>query len=345
VRRLLIPGLLVGLLVVVVLAALLGRAEGTVLIGAGPGGADDVGSAEATRVSSIDDMRITESSGLAVSRKHDDLAYTINDSGNAPIVFAIRISSGDVVGTTTIRNASFTLLDTEAMALRDGTLWVADTGDNIQNRTDAALYAFDEPGPGEHTVTPKRYPVTYEDGPQNVEAIAVPPDAGRILLMSKLAAGGIVHRLPKNLREDAANTATATSRATPAFTSDATYTDDGRHVLVRNYPVAQVRDAKTWDLVRADVLPSQQLGETIAVEPSGRSYLVGSEGVGSELWRVAFDPDAPAATPTPSRTEQPVVDGEPQDELSFPRGLIVAVGVVVALVIGIMVVRRRSRPS
>ncbi len=64
--------------------------------------------------------------------KHDDLAYTINDSGNAPIVFAIKISTGAVVGTTTITGN--TPLDTEAIAIDgNGELWVADTGDNTRN--------------------------------------------------------------------------------------------------------------------------------------------------------------------------------------------------------------------
>ena len=115
-RRLLIPGLLVALLVVVLVAAISGRADG-----AEPGQPVD-----STVVSRIDDVRITESSGLAVSTKHEDLAYTINDSGSAATVFAIRVSTGDVVGTTTVRHPTFNWLDTEALALRDGTLWVAD---------------------------------------------------------------------------------------------------------------------------------------------------------------------------------------------------------------------------
>ena len=334
-RRLLIPGLLVTLLVVVVVAAILGRADG-----AEPG--EPVAS---TLVSRIDDPRITESSGLAISAKHRDLAYTINDSGNVATVFAIRVSTGKVVGTTSIRGATW--LDTEALALRDGTLWVADTGDNAQRRTDAALYALDEPGSGDHIVAPKRYPVTYEDGPQNVEAIAVPPDSGRILLLSKGATGGRVYRLPATLRANAANVATPTSRVTPAFTTDATYTADGERVLVRNYPVAQVRDARSWDLVRTDVLPDQPLGETIALEPSDRSYLVGSEGPSSALLRIAFHPDAASPSPTPSPSDaSPSTGDQEKDTTRVPLGVIGAVGgVVVLAVIAIMVVRRRSRPS
>src|SRR5688500_14173045 len=148
--RLLIPGLLVALLVVVLVAAISERADG-----AEPGQPVDF-----TEVSQIGDDRITESRGLAVSSKHRDLAYTVNDSGSSATVLDIRVSTGDWDGTTTVRHPTYTWLDTEALALRDGTLWVADTGDNFGQRTDAALYAIDEPGPGNHTVVPRRYAVT-----------------------------------------------------------------------------------------------------------------------------------------------------------------------------------------
>ncbi|MFZ0141645.1 MAG: esterase-like activity of phytase family protein, partial [Aeromicrobium sp.] len=300
---------------------------------------------DSTVVSRIDDVRIKESSGLAVSTKHQDLAYTINDSGNAAMVFAIRISTGDVVGTTTVRDPNWNWLDTEALALRDGTLWVADTGDNFGQRTDAAIYALDEPGPGKHTAVPRRYAVTYEDGPQNVEAIAVPPKSGRILLLSKMSAGGLVHRLPAKLRENGANVATPTARETPGFTTDATYTANGRQVLVRNYAVAQVRDAESWDLIRTDVLPAQNLGETIALEPSERSYLIGSEGLNSTLLRIAFHTDS--ATPSPTKAPDAPSAGDQQKvgtAVSF--GTVGLVGGLIALVvIGIMIARRRSHPS
>jgi hypothetical protein len=333
-RRLLIPGLLVALLVVVLVTAMLGRADG-----AEPGEPVD-----STVVSRMTDVRITESSGLAISSKHEDLAYTINDSGSTATIYAIRISTGEVVGTTIVRDPNWNWLDTEALALRDGTLWVADTGDNVQQRTDAALYALDEPGPGRHTVVPKRYPVSYEEGPQNVEAIAVPPKSRRILLLSKLSAGGVVHRLPAKLRTNAADVATPTSRATPAFTTDATYTADGQQVLVRNYAVAEVRDARTWDLVRTDVLPDQPLGETIALEPSGRSYLVGSEGLNSALMRVVVQPAA--ASPSPTPTDAVPSSDDEVEGTGLPWGSIgLLAGFIALLVVGITVARRRSRPS
>jgi hypothetical protein len=328
-RRLLIPGLLVALLVVVIVASVFGRADGQ---SAEP-------PVESTLVSRIDDPRIGESSGLAVSTKHRDLAYTVNDSGNDAVVYAVRVSTGEVVGETQVQA---TWLDTEALALSRGRLWVADTGDNFRSRTDAAIYALDEPGPGDHRVIPLRYPVRYDDGAQNVEAMAVHPDTGRILLLSRATPAGIVFRLPKSLRENAENVATATERATPAVTTDATYSADGRQVIVRNYPVAEVRDADTWELLRTDVLPAQQQGETIAIEPSGRSYLIGTEGLHSALLRIAFDPDV-AASPTPTPSPAPTPTPSQEDEVRVPVPAIVAIVVGLAILVAIVVVRR-SRP-
>lgn len=318
-RRLLIPGLLVALLVVVLVASIRHRADG-----AEPG--PPVAS---TIVSRIGDPRITESSGLAISRTHDDLAYTVNDSGNAAVVYAVRVSTGRVVGTTTIRDATW--LDTEAMALSGGTLWVADTGDNAYRRTDAALYTMPEPGPGDHVVTPRRYPVRYDEGPQDVEAIAVKPGTGKVLLLGKDLTGGVVYRLPDPLRPNAENIARATELQTPVLTTDATYTDDGKQVLLRNYIMAQLRDADSWKLLRTDVLPNQPQGETIALEPSGRSYLIGSEGEGSALMRIAFHRTAasPTPKPTPSVASQPA--RAEQDGSHVPVGVIGALGGIVAL--------------
>jgi hypothetical protein len=285
-RRLLIPGLLVGLLVVVVVVSIARRADGA--------------TADATEVSRISDARITESSGLAVSRRHPDLAYTVNDSGHGPIVFAVRVSTGEVVGTT--RAEGVTWRDTESMALGpDDTLWVGDTGDNLGVRRDVALYALPEPGPGDHVVRPKRYGYTLPTGPQDVEGIAIQPRTGRVLLMGKGLTGGRVYRLPATLHEDRPNPATETEWTTPVLTTDSAYTPDGRYVLVRNYTITQVRDARTWEVVHTDELPEQLQGETIAPEPSGTSYLIGSEGTDSALLRVGLS-TGPSPTPAPTAT-------------------------------------------
>jgi len=283
-RRLLIPGLLIALLIVVLVSSLARRADGAE---AGP-----------EVVSRMSDPRITESSGLAVSVKHDDLAYTINDSGHAPIVFAVKISTGAVVGATTITGS--TPLDTEAIAIDgDGELWVADTGDNEERRTDVALYALPEPGPGNHSVAATRYPLTYPSGPADVETLLINPRTGAKQLVTKGLFAGELLELPSTLSTDHANEPKVAGHDMPALVTDGVMSADGRYALLRTYSVVDLYDARTWKALRSDTTPPQPQGESIAIERSQKSYLIGSEGAGSELIRMPLTLAA-ATTPTPS---------------------------------------------
>lgn len=287
-RRLLIPGLLIALLVVVLVSSLARRANGAE---AGP----DV-------VSRMSDPRITESSGLAVSMQHDDLAYTINDSGHAPIVFAIKISTGAVVGVTTI--AGDAPLDTEAIAIDgDGELWVADTGDNRATRKDVALYALPEPGEGSHTVTATRYPLTYTSGPADVEALLINPRTGSKGLVTKGLLGGSLLALPRTLSAEQPNEARPTGHDMAAMVTDGVMSANGRYALLRTYSEVHLYDAKTWKSIRSYETPSQPQGESIAIERSQNSYLIGSEGANSALIRISLT--LPKATAKPSATPSP----------------------------------------
>lgn len=290
-RRLLIPGLLIALLVVVLLSSLARRADGAE---AGPG-----------VVSRMSDPRITESSGLAISVKHDDLAYTINDSGNDPIIFAVKISTGAVVGTTTITEN--TPIDTEAIAIDgDGELWVADTGDNEERRTDVALYALPEPGAGDHSVAAARYPITYPSGPADVEALLINPRTGAKGLVTKGLFGGDLLALPSKLVANQTNEAKSLGHDMPAIITDGAMSADGRYALLRSYSDAYLYDATTWKPIRSAQTPAQKQGESIAIERSQKSFLIGHEGANSELIRVPLtlegaEPAKPSPKPEPTK--------------------------------------------
>jgi hypothetical protein len=284
-RRLLIPGLLIALLIVVVLAAAIRRADAE---------ATPLPVAPYTQVSVMTDPRIVESSGLVASQAHPGIAYTINDSGDKARVFAVDIASGKVVGVTTVTNATWE--DAEAMAIFRGQVWVADVGANRSAGAVRALYVFDEPGIGNHAVTADGYPIVFDGGEVEVEAIAVIP--GRVDLFSKGWPNGHAFRVDA-LTKARPNVARRTNRLTPAWTTDATVTPDGRYVLLHGAVQVDVRDARTWQLVHTEIIPMLAQGETIAMEPSGRSYLIGSEGADSPLLRIAFNP-ATFTTPPPS---------------------------------------------
>jgi len=334
-RRLLIPGLLVVLIVVVLFTSLSREASGAAPVPTGKKPDRDV-------VSTIRDPRITESSGLVLSRNHDDLAYTVNDSGNDPVVYAVRVSSGELVGTTSIGGGE--LDDTEALSIDNtGTLWIADIGDNDAERDDIALYALPEPGPGAHSVTARRYPIAYDNGPRDAETLLINPRTNDKYLVSKKLSGGELFGIPGSLKADEVNDLTEQVDNLPILATDGAFTPDGRYAVLRTLGAIQVYDAKSWDLVRSGPVPSQEQGETLAMEADGASVLIGSEGEDSELLRVALnveraEPEETTPTASPTADE---ADNEPagDDNDWAPWAIGVAAAVVVAA--GAVLIRRR----
>lgn len=284
-------------------------------------------------ISRISDSRVEEASGLAISRQHEDLAYTIND-GDDGVIYAVRLSTGEVVGTTKVQAR---LEDTESLRI-DGKnrMWLSDLGDNDQERDDAALYRFREPGPGDHAVSPKRFPVSFEGGPADIESLMVHPTTGRMFVASRNEKGlGKLYALPKKVVANGDNRAKDLGKSTPVDTSDATFSLTGAQALLRTGEAVHVFDPKTWTEVERLDVPPVKNGESIDVEPGGKSFVIGSEGDDSPLIRVAWSEEAGAegtATPTPAPTEEPTDDvaAEESEGVTVPVWALVVGGVVVA---------------
>lgn len=295
-------------------------------------------------VVTITDGRIAESSGLAVSPTNPRLLYTLNDSGNAPAVYAIDRRSGDVVGVTAL--SGYTISDTEAIGVGDdGTMWVADTGDNSGNRDDVALYAFPEPGRGDSTVTPDRYPLRYPSGSQDAETVLVGPGSHRVYVVSKGVLGGRVYRLPARPRIDRPNLLRPVHRAeVPGLVTDGSFTPDGSEVVLRTYENAVGYDARTWQETWSKSLPHQRQGESLTVDADGESFLIGSEGTPSQVLRVALPKQVEERS---TRDERNRADDEAAaDESRLDVWLELLAGLVVLLVVlvgWVTVAARRSR--
>lgn len=336
-RRLLIPGLLTVLIIVVLLTSLARSAKGATVLSEGLSEGLSAGlsaGAGGDVVSTMSDPRIGESSGLTLSVANKDLAYTINDSGNAPNIYAVQVSTGRTVGVTQVLGGP--LLDTEALSIdRTGTLWIADTGDNNTKRGDVALYSLPEPGAGDHAVTATRFPVSYADGPHNVEALLINPVTGDKYLATKAVPGGKLLELPKSLSTTSPNVPTPLQTIVPAIVTDGAFTPDGRFAVLRTYGTMSVYDAFDWKLMRGVELPDQKQGETLVVEPGGDSVLIGSEGKDSQLLRVPLDTSD--ATPAEATAAAKLAM---DDNNNRPWVAIVVAGVVLAAV-GVLVARRR----
>lgn len=316
-----------------------------------------------TVVSRIADGRILESSGLAVSVKHRNLVYTMNDSKNRAAVYAVQVSTGRVVGQVDLEQ--FDLEDPESIAVDpQGRLWLGDLGDNDGERDDASILVFDEPGSG--TKTPaglQRFPVSFPDGPQNIEGMLVHPSTRQVFLINKTDGGtATLFSLPQALRNGQANEATDVGRSMPAGVADAAFTPDGRHALVKTATGVVGYDASTWTPVTSFETPGLDKGESLTVEPGGRSILLGSEGNDSPIMRVTLPatlaPVASTAAPDSSadgsQSDQgalppipPVApDVEPAKSANATTVTLIAiagVGVLISVAVALNVVRRRRR--
>ena len=147
--------------------------------------------------------RLGELSGLAVSRHNSELYWAINDSGNRPLLFALD-RTGLSHGATRL---PFSNHDWEALAAFEdgGKRWllIADTGDNLRRRETHSLYIIEEPElHSERNIRlHRKIEFSYEDGPQNIESVAVSVAERAIYLVSKNAASPTLYALPLDLAQ------------------------------------------------------------------------------------------------------------------------------------------------
>lgn len=89
---------------------------------------------------------ICEASGLAASRTHPGLFWTLNDSGNLARIYAVD-RTGKLLAEYALREALN--IDWESLALADGKLYVGDVGNNFGAHGLAYrwIYECDEPDP------------------------------------------------------------------------------------------------------------------------------------------------------------------------------------------------------
>ena len=128
-----------------------------------------------TPIGSFDSPRLGESSGLIKSRKYPGIFWTHNDSGNPPVLFAVKLT-GEVVAEFRVAGAQN--IDWEGIAIDDnGRIYIGDIGDNRRSRPSYELYELPEPDPFARPVKPVKVTQVlryhFPDGQRNCEALFV----------------------------------------------------------------------------------------------------------------------------------------------------------------------------
>ncbi|TWH99052.1 hypothetical protein IP90_03231 [Luteimonas cucumeris] len=134
------------------------------------------------------DSQLDEISGLAASHRHDEVLWLLDDGGNPARLFAIS-PRGRKLATLKVEGVLKTDWEDLAAFDLDGRhyLLIADTGDNGGLRKTLQLHVVEEPDRIKDGALQPAWSIAFRwpDGPRDVEAVAVDPVRGEILLVSK----------------------------------------------------------------------------------------------------------------------------------------------------------------
>lgn len=146
----------------------------------------------------IRNRAVTECSGMAPSRRYDDVIWMLNDSGNEPAIYAVG-SDGRDLATVHVQGVNNRDWEDMASFKLDGQSFLAacEVGDNNAVHPTCKLYIVPEPAPGATTTAPAwTIRFRYEDGPRDCESIAVDAKHRRILLLTKRDRPPVLYDLP-----------------------------------------------------------------------------------------------------------------------------------------------------
>ncbi|MEW2570796.1 WD40 repeat domain-containing protein [Streptomyces sp. NPDC047070] len=244
--------------------------------------ADDDGSDGFT----IEDPRITESSGLVASRAHPGVYWTHNDSDDGAFLYAVDSRTGKTVATVTMTGVGRPR-DVEAVSMGpNGHLYVGDIGDNLGGTWDH-VWIYELPEPKElkdQTIRATQYDVKYADGARDAEALMVHPKTGRVYIVSKNEDGGGLYEGPAELSASGTNTFKRTADI-GLWATDGAFSPDGEQLAVRGYfggIAYKWNNGKPKRQAQLHV-PLQRQGESVTYTPDGSTLLYGSEGSGSSV--------------------------------------------------------------
>ena len=308
-------------------------------------------------ICTVTDPRITEASGLAADANR---FYLVNDGGDRITVFVLDRSCRVL----RVADDPTDPFDVEDLARApDGSLWLADVGDNRQTRSTVALEVLSLSG----SVT--RYRFSYPDGPHDAEALLL-DHSRRPYLVTKDPLGTSGVYTPA--RALSAETTTPLRRVTTLrfgltgtaggpvgavsqlLVTGGAVSPDGTRVALRTYT-----DLYLWTVRAGDVgaalrsgrptriaLPEEKQGESVAFAADGRSLLTTSEGSSAAVHAVALPPPPASATvtstPSPSaatRTEPP--EGTRNGSRSVLVNLLLAAVIATVITVGLGRLRRK----
>ena len=259
---------------------------------------------------------LREVSGIAASRRHEDVLWMHND-GEAKHVFAVK-TSGKVAAQVKIPEA---VEDVEDMAIGPGPeegveyVYLGDIGDNDGNRREVRVIRFAEPSLDHERGQPKVRDaevirLRYPDGSHDAEALLVDSTTGDLIIVTKEAGRARAYVAHAASLSDQVSHVTLEELAAldAEQVSAGDISSDGRWVLLRNEeqgwlweraPGEPLADALQRPPVVVTVRGDKQgnNGESIAFGPTGLSYYTVSEGKDERIYEFRLPRAVTPASP------------------------------------------------
>jgi hypothetical protein len=234
---------------------------------------------------------LDEASGLAVSHQQENLVWAHNDKGDSARFFAIGLNAS--------ARGTFLLTDVDAVDFEDmaagpdGSLWIADTGDNTNGRPSVSLLQVEEPEDPDSSaaVSPTVYELTYEDHAVDSEAMVVDED-GTPWLIDKVE-GGTARLYRADLKSGLLVEELAFRVPGDGLTAvtGADLSPDGELLALRTPDLVLIYERQPGQDL-AEVLEGSPCSAPAAAESQGEAialaawgYLTLGEGSGSTLFR------------------------------------------------------------
>jgi hypothetical protein len=211
---------------------------------------------------------LNEISGIADSKNNPGKLWGIEDSGNPPVLYLIG-HTGQVISSVYIKGVSNR--DWEEMALFEGEIYIAETGDNALQFSNYSLYKFAEPLPGADTVfSVERIRFTYPSGPKDSEAFLIDPGTRDIHFITKNENPSRVYTLKYPYDTNTIHTLLAGNELGFGGVVAATISPDGKDILVKTYTAVYRYPRKSGESI-VQALTKQPSNIPYKMEPQGEA--------------------------------------------------------------------------
>lgn len=268
-----------------------------------------------TRIATIKNGSVTESSGLVASRTLPGAYWTHNDSGDGPFIYGFNTRGESLA---VFRVAGANARDWEDIAAGPGPqrnrsyLYIGDIGDNSAKRSEVVVYRIPEPdlktAPRNSsksrplaTENAEAIRLTYPDGKHDAEALLVHPSTGNLYIVTKVVfANPVVYEAtaPFTTHKSVMLKRLGEIRVPSIFGGAITggsVSPDGRRVALCDYfqgyemvlPASSGNFNDIWKQTMTGFdLGKRKQGESIAYRLDGNALLATSEGKDADLLQV-----------------------------------------------------------